>query len=230
MSDKPDGVLYTVMNLDITLANCGVSILDVYGPDDFDIIHIELIETEKSKHKQIRRNSDDLNRSYLVCNRLNELKKEYNFDLVIAEVPGGSQNSRAAFSFGTANGILGFLRVFVPVIEVQPLEVKRFISNKKSVSKVDVINWAFNKFPELRYYQQDDNNIHLTWPNKAPKQKVKKGNLPAPITLTRAHVTAKAEHIADSLAVGMVGMKGDEFTRLMQMSNIRPAQLQITKR
>lgn len=215
---KPDGVLYTVLNLDLTLANCGVSIMDVYGEDDVDVIHVELISTEKITAKQVRRNSDDLNRSYTICKRLDELIKKYAPDVSIAEVPGGSQNSRAAFSFGTANGILGFLRVFMPVIEVQPTEVKAYVSNKKSVSKKDVIDWAYNKFPALQYCDFLEENEHLYWCHKAPKQKLKKGQAPAPINLTRVHLTDKNEHIADSLAVGMCGMRSNQFRDMMHMA------------
>ena len=195
----PDTPIYTALCLDLTLANCGLSVMDIYDVNDIDVVYIDLVVTEKSKEKSLRRNSDDLARARAINDEIQKIIKEFDCNIIIAEMPEGTQSSRAAFSFGTTNGILACQTL--PIIEVRAVDAKKVAVNTKSAAKSKMIDWAFKTYP------------HLDW-----KIGVRKNR---PAKITRDMLTAKNEHIADSIAVGHAGVSSAEFTRLIRFTGMK---------
>jgi Holliday junction resolvasome RuvABC endonuclease subunit len=117
--------------------------------------------------------------------------------VVFAEVPVGSQSSRAMCSYGVCIGLLAGLAARVPLIQVQPTEVKLAAVGTKTASKEEMIEWATGLYPQLPWF-----------------------------TTKRKGVTtfsAKNEHIADAIAAIYAGILTDEFKRMIAMWKVATA-------
>ena len=134
----------TIAGVDPALANFGLAkgTLDL-DTGILDLTHLELIRTSKTKDKQLRRNVDDLERCRKLYNGLSAFLEEV--DIMCVEAPVGSQNSRAAASYGACIGILSAVQT--PMIIVTPDQVKiAAISNKKATKK-EMIEWGRKTYP-----------------------------------------------------------------------------------
>lgn len=136
---------------------------------------------DQSDSKKVRQNSKDLNTATKHYKALKEFL--VGVDLAIAEVPVGSQSSRAMASYGMCIGLLASIEV--SLIQVTPSEVKIAATNSKTATKAEMIEWAFNKFP------------NAGWTT------VKRGGI--------LNLTAKNEHLADALASVYAGLNTSEF-------------------
>jgi Holliday junction resolvasome RuvABC endonuclease subunit len=104
-----------------------------------------LIQTTKSQIKSVRVSSDNLARARALYLAFKSMEKMAQF--VAAEIPSGSQSSKAAMGFGVATGVLASHSV--PLIEVSPTETKVAAVGDKHASKADIIGWATNQWPGL---------------------------------------------------------------------------------
>ena len=78
-----------------------------------------------------------------------------NADYYVAELPTGSQSSRAMVSYALCLGVLGSLKQTNPnLFTVTPNQVKKQV--KLGASKEDIIDWCITKHPSI-----------LTWLPKA---------------------------------------------------------------
>ena len=101
----------------------------------------------KPDKSKIRQNTKDLNVSKNLYENLKDISLQP--DLIIAEVPHGSQSSRAMVSYGVCIGVLGsILTNNVPFIQVSAADVKNVIGSKDA-SKLEVINWVKERHPEI---------------------------------------------------------------------------------
>jgi hypothetical protein len=148
------------------------------------ITHAELVTTEPSKIKSIRKNSDDLSRAQKLYSAMQSFFNDV--DVVCVEIPHGSQSARSMASYGICIGILASLGK--PLIQITAVENKQAALGKKSGSKAQMIEWATNKHPEVNWL----------------KRKVK-----GELTLTNAN-----EHLADALSSIYAGMRTNEFKLL----------------
>ena len=115
---------------------------------------IKLFSTEStSKKAKVRRNSDDLERARVLYKGLQDTLDAYGVHIVCVEMPVGSQNSRAAASYGMSVGLVA--SISMPLIQVLPTDVKMAIgSNSKIVSKQHMINWAVARYPKAAWLKQ----------------------------------------------------------------------------
>ena len=130
--------------IDPSQRHFGMVKLEWHGLLGFSILEMKLVNTEKSKDKKVRVNSDDLSCAREIHDACHEFIADCEF--VFSEVPSGAQSASAAKSFGICIGILASVRI--PLIEVQPLETKKASIGKKTASKKDIIAWAVTHYPE----------------------------------------------------------------------------------
>lgn len=175
----------TIIGIDPSMSNTALVAMK-----DGKVIDRMLIETEPAKGKQVRVNSDTIARCRKIYGGAHDFVVRNNPDIVISEVPSGSQGNRAAVGYGVVCMLLAGMGY---VMEVTPDEVKVAATGKKTASKKDMIEWAMDKHPELEW------NYHKV-----------KGKM--------VQTEAKNEHLADAVAVIYAGMKLPEFQRLIQFA------------
>lgn len=152
------------------------------------IDHIAVIEPVLSKAKQIRQNSLDVEASMQLFKEA--MRYSRDVDAVFAEVPVGSQSSRAMTSYGVCVGVLGSLKgIGIPIIEITPTQVKVNATGSKTATKEEMIAWALAKHPEAN------------WPMHAKKVSA-----------------AKAEHMADAIACIYAGIATESFQQLISLT------------
>lgn len=174
-----------IVGLDPSLSNFGMAIgtLDIHS-GKVVIERLEIAQTKSGDKKQVRVNSDDLRRAHDIW----DLAKPVidNAQLVFCELPVGSQSSRAQTSYGICIGVLACIDK--PLIQVTPIEIKKFVAGKQTTSKEEIIEWAMAKHPEA------------PWLKRTVKGE--------------ETVVAKNEHLADAVAAIHTGMMTDQFKQL----------------
>lgn len=179
-----------VAGIDPALANFGFA-KATYDTEtgEWECYDIKLQSSGKGTNKTVRQNSDDLRRAMEQSEALLDWIDDAN--VVIAEIPGGSQSARGAFGNGVSLGVLAAIgragNYRGSIIQVQPTQVKVGAVGSRTASKREMIDWASGLFP------------NLDWP-KGRGGKI--GN--------------KAEHIADAVGVINAGVQTDEFKNLVQ--------------
>ena len=148
-----------------------------------------VVSPESDTSKSVRQSSKDIQRALAL---IEGTKVWYeSADVVMVEVPHGSQNSRAALLSGICIGILGsYVSGSVPVIQVNASETRTVITGKPRATKREAIEWAMAKHPEA------------PWPMVTQKGE------------TRV-VEGKAEHMADAIAAIYAGIQQATFKALV---------------
>jgi len=181
-----------VISFDPSMSNWGY----VYGDldpntDKFTPVYCGIISTKRDQTKSVANNSKDLTRVQGIVIELVEVLELANPELMFAEVPHGSQSSRASVSYGVCIALLASLRhAGYPLIEVTAENVKHVVASANpkrtpgKVSKKEVITWATQLYPELDY----------------PRH--------------RGALAGKTEHIADAIAALHAGVQTGEYARI----------------
>lgn len=140
-----------VAGFDPSLANWGIA----EGELDLSTgyltgLVLETVSTEKGKNKQIRTNSDDLQRAEDLARRVIEIGRRSK--VIFVEVPVGSQSANGMKAYGVVVGILGALRALdIQIIEVTALEVKKVFTGNKNATKKEMIAQAVLLYPEANF-------------------------------------------------------------------------------
>lgn len=172
----------TVVGLDPSMANFGIAtgILDLDSGTFFGL-EIEVVDTAPGKTKQVRKNSDDLERARKISKTLSSLL--LGADLVCVEIPVGSQSARAMASYGMCIGVLASINI--PMIQLTATELKVAATGNKNASKKDMIDWATKLYPNTNWYTKKVKGVTT--------------------------FTNKNEHVADATAAIHAAVKTDEF-------------------
>jgi hypothetical protein len=180
-----------VAGLDGSLRNFGVAIAWL-DPEtlDMEIKDLILIKTEKSKNKKVRASSDNLARAQTLYRGVTQAIR--GCTTAFMEVPSGGQSYDAVLGFGIVTGIYAGLDP-VPVCEVSPAETKMAAVGTKTASKQEMIQWAFEKFPN------------------APWRTTKRNGEIVP--------TLDNEHLADAVACICAGIQTPAFRNTLAMLN-----------
>jgi Holliday junction resolvasome RuvABC endonuclease subunit len=120
-----------------------------YDGRDLVGLDFELIETEKTKQKQVRASSDTIKRSREIFRQSIDFIKRHGPAVVFAETPSGSQNASAMKGYGMSCFLIG--TITPEPIEVTPMEVKLASAGSKTASKKEMIEWAMFKHPEIKW-------------------------------------------------------------------------------
>lgn len=156
--------------------------------DTIEVTELGVIQPVLPTGKQVRNNSKDLEAATQLATGV--LAAIGQAKAVFVEVPVGSQSARAMASYGICVGILGALRAQgIPFFEVTPTEVKLVACGKKTATKRDMIQWAYDTHPTA------------PWPFHT-----KNGQ--------RFITEGKAEHMADAVAAIYAGMATTTFQQL----------------
>ena len=172
-----------IVGLDPSMSNFGMVKLDLCV-DTHELSNLQLLLSEsldQSDFKSVRQNSKDLNTAVKHYQALKEFISDA--DIVIAEVPVGSQSARAMASYGMCVGLLASIEK--SLIQVTPSEVKIAAVNSKTATKAEMIEWAIKKFPDSGWYYTKRNGT--------------------------ISPTGKNEHLADALAAVYAGLRTSEF-------------------
>ena len=177
-----------LVSFDPALSNLGVALLR-YNIFEQRLVldRLHLAKTEPTKTKQVRKNSDDLERARILFRTMTEFSENRAF--AIAEIPVGTQSARGAMSNGIALGVLAGCPV--PLIQVTPTEAKLAGPGIKTATKQEMIEWAIGKYP------------HKDW-----LMRKSKGQL-VPI--------ADNEHLADAVAIAEAGIKTAQFKQALAL-------------
>lgn len=185
----PDRII-TVGGFDPALRNFGMAKGSLnLGTGDFCLLDLALSKSEASDNKKtVRKNSDDLERARKQSNAL--LTFMEGVDLMMVEIPVGSQSARAMASYGISIGILSMLNI--PMIQVTPAEVK-MVTGHKNASKAQMIEWATQQYPDAPWLTQ-----------------TRKGKL---------QYIGDNEHLADAVAAIHAGVLTDQFKQARALMN-----------
>lgn len=180
------GKLIQVLGIDPALRNFGFcsALVNAETDEIVKVSKLRLAKSEDEAGKKVRRNSDDLRRAKILHDALQE-EAEMNF-IAFAEVPVGSQSSRAMASYGVCIGVLASCPI--GLIEVTPSEVKMASVGTKTATKQEMIDWAVNKFPDAPWLKR-----------KLKGEEVLKN---------------ENEHLADALAAINAGLKSSQWKQL----------------
>lgn len=178
-----------VVGIDPSLSNFGLAKGYYYRDENvFELDELKLVETspDNKNKKVVRKNSDDLTRA----GKLFKATKAFieDVDVVIAEVPVGSQSARSMASYGICVGILASLNI--PIIQVTPQEVKVIATGSKTASKQDMIDWAYATYPKSNFIFHTRNGQQI--------------------------LSNKNEHLADAIATIHAGIASDTFQQLLK--------------
>lgn len=150
------------VGIDASLANVGVCAGEFSGPD-ICIHDIDLIETKKTKNKQVRASSDTITRCQAIHKFVMAFIEKHNPKFIFVETPSGSQNSSSMKSYGAVCMLIGSFPI--PAIQVTPTEIKVASVGNKKASKREMIEWAHRNYPNLpwRMYRGNlqDKNEHM---------------------------------------------------------------------
>lgn len=151
-----------ILGIDPSMSNCGFVLVEL-NPTNMkpSVIEMKLVETEKSKNKQTRKSCDDISRAKEIIEALQ--RYENLADIVVAEVPHGSQSANGMKSYGMCCAILAGIKK--PLIQLSDQQVKKCILGVRSATKQQMIDWAFDTQPEapwlLRGGRLLNKNEHL---------------------------------------------------------------------
>lgn len=191
-----------VVGIDPALSNLGIATatVDITDPENFKVYDLKLAKTEDGKltkaavkdgkavnkrylPKGVSQGSDDLRRAKVLSDAFLEAAR--GADLVIAEIPIGSQSARAMASYGVSLGVLASCPV--ELIEVSPADVKMAGCNDKTATKHEMIDAATSLFPDAPWI----------------RSKTKRGGT--------YPITTENEHLADACFVIRAGIRTPEF-------------------
>jgi Holliday junction resolvasome RuvABC endonuclease subunit len=174
-----------IAGLDPSLSNFGMA-KGKLEDNFFALEHLHLAQTESTKNKkQVRVNSDDLNRAKLLHTATMQFLK--GVDIVAIEIPVGSQSARAMASYGICVGIISSIKI--PIIQVTPAEVKLAATGNKNATKKQMIDWAVGEFPNAEWFWKKQKGVYS--------------------------LIDKNEHMADALAAIKAAVRTDTFKQLI---------------
>lgn len=182
-------VTIPIMSIDPSLRYTGIA-LGHYGLADtaITVTELRLVETEKTIHKQTRKNSDDLRCARLILDALEQARADHKPIITLVEVPSGTQSARASWALGIMLGLIAALPH--PVVELTAAEVKKGFVGDKAASKERMIERAVSEWPNLGWLTRGASGTLL----------------------------AKNEHLADAVAVMSVGVRSTPFRELVRMA------------
>lgn len=168
------------ISVDSSLSNTGIAVGRII---DGEIVVDEIL-LNSSKKKQFNKTNvaiDTIQRCKSSYVFLKAVTKWYKPDVAFVETPSGSQNASSAKSYGSTCQLLGTIRL--PTFYVTPKEVKENGVGQEGAEKKEIIDWAYNKFPEIGWH------------------------------LYRGELQNKNEHMADAIAIAFAGIKTKEYKK-----------------
>lgn len=149
-----------VLGMDPSMRNWGLA-WGEYNPHNNTVtqVTLDLIKPKETNSKQVRQNCKDLEIARWLAEGLYGPVR--SAPVIFAEVPVGSQSSRAQTSYGICVGILGTLQQQgFQIIEVTASEVKRALTGKTTATKGEMIAAAKAMHPMTNWTGAASNDEH----------------------------------------------------------------------
>ena len=157
---------------------------------EIEISRVEVFTTSKSQVKTVRRTSDDFASARALHTKMTQMIQQHEPHVLFSEIPAGSQSATASKGLGIAVGVLA--SAAVPLIQVQPLEVKLALTGNKTASKLEMMERAVEMHPES-----------AGWLYRTVKS--------TPVLLLGM------EHAADAVGAGHAGILTPQFQELLAL-------------
>ena len=145
------------ISIDSSLANTGIAVGSIKSDGLIVMSKIMLLETEKTKNKQVRASSDTIARCKQTYLFIQKAIKDHYPTVIFVETPSGSQSASGMKSYGATCQLIASCDP--SPIEVTPNEVKMASVGSKTASKKDMINWAHSKYPNLQWDKNKDGTL-----------------------------------------------------------------------
>ena len=137
-----------LLTLDIAFRNTGWVILNKGVIQSYGTI-----VTKKDPRKQVKISDDYASNCTQLAAQLNAIIWSYRPKGILAELPHGSQNARAAKMLGGAVGIVAAIAVChnLPLELISEGDSKQAALGKKSAAKEEAMDWARKKYPNIDF-------------------------------------------------------------------------------
>lgn len=175
-----------VVGFDPSLRNWGVA-KGIYMPAEKKLLIHELgvVRPVISEGKGVRTNTKDLEAAEQLT--AGAWKAAEGAQALFAEVPHGSQSSRAMASYGICVGVLGALQTSgLPFYQVSEREVKQATTGNVEAKKEETIAWMMERHPEAPWPMQKQLGVTSV-------------------------VASRAEHMADAIGAIYAGIASKPF-------------------
>lgn len=177
-----------LLSFDPSMNNWGISVAHWSAEEGLVIDSIAVIQPVELKGKHRKNAKDVYHAEQLVAGIAPYLD---DVDIVVAEVPVGSQSAAAMKGYGMCIAIIAMVNQSIerPVISVSPQDVKEVVNNPEA-TKREMVDWALDLHPEA------------DWPTYPRKGKL-------------LISYAKAEHMADAIAALYAASYTEQFSNYM---------------
>lgn len=128
-----------VMTNDPSITNWGWAIVESANSKVIDLGCIQTVPNNKKL--RIRKGDDNVRRVNEIATQLLEIINKYNPQIILSELPHGSQNASGATMIGIVMGILETISIIkiIPVEWYSEGDAKESIFHKKSATKIETI-------------------------------------------------------------------------------------------
>lgn len=180
-----------IIGIDSSLNNTGVAV--GYYDSKTQQVTIEKIsllentDTNKAVKKQVRASTTTVKKCRNTYEFISDIIKSEEPKVIFAETPSGSKSFSAGKSYGTTCQLIG--SIYPEPLELTPTEVKKNSIGSQTASKKEIIQWAYNLWP------------NLTWN----------------INKTTGALKNKNEHMADAIAIIYAGVQDIQFKQLIHL-------------
>lgn len=141
----------TILTNDPSITEWGWSVIDV---ETKKVKSCGCIKTSP-EHKKLRiRKSDDTCRRISEINcRLLKIIKHFGVKMILTELPHGSQNANAMKMIGIVTAIMQTISdsLFIPLESYSEGDAKKFLLNKRSATKQEVMNEIKKLYPTVKW-------------------------------------------------------------------------------
>lgn len=139
--------IVTVMGIDPSLRNTGIAIAKINSETN-EVLSIEdliLARTQPGPKSQ-RKSSADFEAATVISSMIRQTVAIHIPKVVFAEIPSGTQSSRASFALGITLGIMATMQP--KPIEVTPQQTKLQSVGVRTATKGEMIEWAATLYPD----------------------------------------------------------------------------------
>lgn len=142
-----------VIGVDPSLCNTGLAVVEV-GPGGEKVLEVLVVRTEPSaKKRRIRVGDDTARRIAEIASALDAAIGRHKPVALVVEAPAGSKGARAAAALAGAMASVVTVATLrrLPLVHVQPLDVKRAMVGKKAATKDEIVLAVERRHPEVEW-------------------------------------------------------------------------------
>jgi Holliday junction resolvasome RuvABC endonuclease subunit len=142
-----------VLGVDPSLCNTGIAAMRLSAVAT-TIVETSVVRTEPSAKKhRIHVGDDNARRVVEITRALDAAIKKHGPVALVMERPAGSKGAKAATALARAETVVEVVAALhgLPLIAVQPLDVKRAMVGRKTADKDEIIAAVESRYPEVAW-------------------------------------------------------------------------------